>query len=178
MRASGTRVNTCPARRYQMNRIVLVVENDDDLRDAMLTALSYAGFRALGARSARQALCFLEDVSPCVIVIDFLLADMNGVELATAIRTRSSLELTPLLMTTGASVAARTELSRARIAVQVLEKPVDSETFTQTIEDLWRMNNAVDRAADAGNDNAQIVTDDQRADQLTERLSSRASPSR
>lgn len=121
-----------------MNKIILVVENHDDLRDLMVAALGHVGFEALGARSARQALSFLEDVSPSAMVIDFLLSDMNGVELAQAIRARQSFERTPLLMLTGAPEVARRELSRAGIAVQVVEKPLEPQAFTRKIEDLCR----------------------------------------
>jgi two-component system response regulator VicR len=121
-----------------MNKIILVVENHDDLRDLLVAALAHLGFEALGARSARQALSFLEDVSPCAMVIDFLLADMNGVELAQAIRARPSFERTPLLMLTGVPDVARSELSRAGMDVQVVEKPLEPQSFTSQIEDLCR----------------------------------------
>jgi DNA-binding response OmpR family regulator len=126
-----------------MGGIILVVENHDDLRDLMVTELSHVGFETLGARSARQALSFLEDVAPCAIVIDFLLADMNGVELAKVIRARPSFKVTPLLMLTGAPDVARRELSRAGMAVQVLEKPVDPETLTRKIDDLCRIDGVI-----------------------------------
>jgi DNA-binding NtrC family response regulator len=43
---------------------LLVVDNDEDMRDVVRTALSHAWFDTLGAASAKQALSFLDHVVP------------------------------------------------------------------------------------------------------------------
>jgi DNA-binding response OmpR family regulator len=117
-------------------KMVLVVENDEDLREAVASALAHSGFDALGARSARQALAFLDQVSPDLIVLDFLLPEMDGVELTKAIRSRAGLRHTPVLMVTGAPDVARAQLSKAGMDVQVLGKPLDADILARTVEDL------------------------------------------
>jgi DNA-binding response OmpR family regulator len=117
-------------------KMVLVVENDEELREAVGSALAHAGFDALGARSARQALSFLDEVAPDLIVLDFLLHEMDGVELTKAIRARAGLGLTPLLMVTGAPEVASAQLSKAGMDIPVLAKPLDADVLTRMAERL------------------------------------------
>ena len=119
-----------------MRNVVLVVDNDEDMRDIVRTALSHAGFDTLGASSAKQALSFLDYVLPTAIVLDFLLADMDGVELAKVIRWRSSCAQTPMVMLTGAPEVAEQQLSKAGLDVKVFAKPVALDVVTRNIEYL------------------------------------------
>ncbi len=119
-----------------MKKMILVVENDEDLREAVGSALMHAGFDALGARSARQALSFLDQVAPDLIVLDFLLYEMDGVELTRAIQSRAGLGHTPVLMVTGAPQVARALLLKAGMDIPVLAKPLDTDVLTRTAEGL------------------------------------------
>ena len=115
-----------------------MVDNDEDMRDIVRTALSHAGFDTLGASSAKQALSFLDHVVPEVIVLDLLLADMDGVELAKEIRWRSSCAQTPMVMLTGAPEVAEQQLFKAGLDVEVFAKPIALDVVTRKIEDLCR----------------------------------------
>jgi two-component system phosphate regulon response regulator PhoB len=119
-----------------MKKMILVVENDEDLREAVGSTLAHAGFDALGARSARQALSFLDQVAPDLIVLDFLLHEMDGVELTKSIRTRVGFRRTPVLMVTGAPEVARAQLSKAGMDIPVLAKPLDADALTRMAEQL------------------------------------------
>lgn len=58
---------------------IMVVEDDDALRDAALEALLQAGFAPFGARSIRGALGLLKTLpGRCLIVLDLTLADGAG----------------------------------------------------------------------------------------------------
>jgi DNA-binding response OmpR family regulator len=117
-------------------KVVLVVDNDEDAQEAMADALSHAGFYSLGARSARQALSFLEDIVPSVVILDFLLADMDGVKLAQAIRGLPAGVLMPMLVVTGSAAIAREHLLKENLNIQVLAKPVNPVVLTKTVEYL------------------------------------------
>jgi two-component system phosphate regulon response regulator PhoB len=133
-----------------MRKVVLVVDNDEDVRDSVVTALAHAGFDSLGARSARQALAFLDEIVPSAIVLDFLLGDMNGVDLAREIRSRAALAFTPLIMLTGAAGAAHERLLKSGLDVRVLSKPVETVALTNTIEDLFARLRPLDRPGSRG----------------------------
>ncbi len=137
LEGGGSRFGTLVAYvRNMVKNVILIVDNDDDVQEVMADALSHVGFYPLSARSGRQALSFLEDIVPSVVILDFLLADMDGVELARAIRARPFGMLIPMLIVTGAEDAARKRLLRENLNIQVLVKPVSVALFTSTIENL------------------------------------------
>ncbi len=81
------------------NLKILVVEDDDSLRDALLITLEAAGHLAEGAAGGGEALAMLERGGVFSMVIsDLRMAPMDGLQLLTEIRSRYPL-LPVLLMT-------------------------------------------------------------------------------
>jgi two-component system, cell cycle sensor histidine kinase and response regulator CckA len=66
-------------------RTVLVVDDDDAVRDVAVRALSRAGYRVIAARSGSAALDLLarqDDRATLLVVTDVLMPGMSGLELA------------------------------------------------------------------------------------------------
>lgn len=59
---------------------VLVVEDDQDILDAMLDVLQAEGFSAAGVADGRQALAYLdhEGMRPDIILLDLMMPRMDG----------------------------------------------------------------------------------------------------
>lgn len=59
---------------------VLVVEDNQDLRESLVEVLETYGYEAVGARHGQEALDKLStlDVPPCVIVLDLMMPVMDG----------------------------------------------------------------------------------------------------
>jgi two-component system response regulator FlrC len=77
---------------------ILVVEDDEALRDALLVTLEAAGHHATGAPGGREALDLLSREAFGMVVSDLRMAPMDGLELLAGIRARHS-ALPVLLMT-------------------------------------------------------------------------------
>jgi signal transduction histidine kinase/ActR/RegA family two-component response regulator len=65
---------------------VLVVEDNDDVRDMLVLALSLSGVETRGAASAAEALAVANEWRPQVAVLDIGLPDMDGFHLARTLR--------------------------------------------------------------------------------------------
>jgi len=65
---------------------VLTVDDNDDLRESIITALTHAGFTTLAARDGREGVALALEHHPDVILMDILMPDMNGHEAAEKIR--------------------------------------------------------------------------------------------
>ena len=66
-----------------MKEVVLVVEDDDLIRDSLLDVLRDHGYDAHGARDGQEALdklAELHDSLPCLIVLDLMMPGMDGRE--------------------------------------------------------------------------------------------------
>jgi two-component system KDP operon response regulator KdpE len=65
---------------------VLVVEDDDAMLRAVVAGLVARGYRAIGARSAKEAFAACEDAPPDVVLLDLGLPDVDGIEVCRHLR--------------------------------------------------------------------------------------------
>jgi urea transport system substrate-binding protein len=72
-----------------MRKHILVVEDDGDLRHALMTSIQLAGYRVDEAENGLQALEILENITPELILLDMKMPVMNGWEFVAALRRRS-----------------------------------------------------------------------------------------
>lgn len=79
---------------------ILVVEDEKDIREMLAFSLERAGFSVIPAETAEQALALLDGPLPGVVIIDWMLPGMSGVELARALRRDPVTSELPLLMLT------------------------------------------------------------------------------
>jgi len=99
---------------------ILVVDDNDALRENLAEALELEGYSVLVASDASAALLKLaEEPPPAVVLLDLMMPGMDGKELLERIRSDPRLATVRVVMTTGATGA------RARVASAdaVLMKP-------------------------------------------------------
>ena len=72
-----------------MKKKVLVVEDDTLLRDMLRTGLSEADFAVLEAKDGREGLAVAEAEHPSLILLDLLMPEMDGHEVAERLRKTS-----------------------------------------------------------------------------------------
>ena len=79
---------------------LLLVEDDPDIRQMLTFSLERAGFAIVSAETAEQALAALDGPLPALVIIDWMLPGMSGVELAKRLRRDELTKDLPLLMLT------------------------------------------------------------------------------
>ena len=79
---------------------VLLVEDEHDIREMLTFSLERAGFKVVGAESAEQALSVLDGPPPGIVIIDWMLPGMSGIDLARQLRRDPLTSDLPLLMLT------------------------------------------------------------------------------
>src|SRR5437899_198878 len=87
--------------------LVLVVDDEDDVRELIRVLLLRAGLSVVGARSGLEALRRLREEKPDLVVLDVTMPGLNGWQTLERIR---DLAETPVLMLT----ALGTELDKVR----------------------------------------------------------------
>jgi CheY-like chemotaxis protein len=74
-----------------MIHTVLLVEDEEELREMMTEALERAGYTVVAARDGQEALASLERIEHvCVVLLDLLMPGMNGWDFSTLSRRRPS----------------------------------------------------------------------------------------
>lgn len=81
-------------------RAILVVEDDEAIRDMVEFNLGRAGFEVITAGDCRQARIAIADQRPDLIVLDWMLPDTSGVELARSLRRDELTRELPIIMLT------------------------------------------------------------------------------
>jgi DNA-binding NtrC family response regulator len=119
------------ARAMAHEHSVLLVEDDEDARDALAALLSYDGIATRAVDGVRDALALLEDADyrPCVVLLDFRMPDLDGadfLERVAAVGTTA-----PIVVLTGdGEVAPR---AHALGAAEVILKPIEPEDLRAVI---------------------------------------------
>ena len=83
-----------------MSNVVLVIEDEQEVREMLSFSLSRSGFEVWEAASAEEALRRLEGPLPSLLIIDWMLPGMSGVDLARRLRRDEQTASLPIIMLT------------------------------------------------------------------------------
>jgi two-component system phosphate regulon response regulator PhoB len=97
--------------------LILVVEDEDAIRELIAVTLEGAGYRVLAAADAEQAQRMLGDSLPALVLLDWMLPGMNGLEFTRWLKRDDGLRDVPIIMLTARGEEAN--------KVQGLEAGVD-----------------------------------------------------
>jgi CheY-like chemotaxis protein len=112
-------------------RRILLVEDEPGLQQALALTLELEGFEVVRANNGREALTRL-DAGPDLIITDYMMPRMNGLELIKQIRSRPELAHIPILLTS----AALPRDVDSSLADAFLPKPMTISRLLETIAAL------------------------------------------
>lgn len=116
-------------------KTILVVDDEQMLREAAASYLEHNGFRVLTAETGGEALAVFERETVHLVVLDLMLPDVSGEEVCVRLRKRSRV---PVLMLT-AKTAEEDQLNGLRIgADDYLTKPFSLKVLHARIEAILR----------------------------------------
>lgn len=81
-------------------KTVLVVEDEEAIRDMLTFHLTRAGFRVTGAGRGSEARAVIANQFPDVVVMDWMLPDVSGLELTRQLKRSADTREIPVLMLT------------------------------------------------------------------------------
>src|SRR3954470_17742183 len=99
--ASGQRPNAKPLRTRVSSPLVLVVEDEVEMRALLRRLLTRAGYRVVEASDGSAALACLRATAPDLVLLDIMLPDIDGLEVARWIRAEPTIARLPIIMVTG-----------------------------------------------------------------------------
>jgi DNA-binding response OmpR family regulator len=117
-------------------RTLLLVEDEPSLAQVVARELSTAGFRVLQARSGEEALRRHESERPDVVVLDWMLPGLDGLEVVR--RLRASGASTPVLMLTARAEEADRVVGLEMGADDYLVKPFSTRELLARVRALLR----------------------------------------
>ena len=110
--------------------IILVVEDEADLRETLAIALEQDGFAVRQAANGREALCQLEESIelPSVILLDLMMPVMNGTKFLEALAARPRLSQIPVVV-----LSAAVEYLATPGVTASFRKPVKLDVLVRTL---------------------------------------------
>jgi DNA-binding response OmpR family regulator len=114
--------------------VVLLVDDDAELRVACADAVRCAGHEVLEASTLSQARESINARKPDVIVLDVRLWDGDGIAAAAAWRKCASLNATPIVILTGESSRSSIEAALLAGCDAFLAKPCTTEDLIAQVE--------------------------------------------
>ena len=120
------------------NRLVMIVEDDRDVRDSVREALEDHGYQTIGASQGREALELLRSsaAKPCIILLDMMMPVMDGWAFRKAQTADPALSSIPVIVLTAHSSASDT--ARDMGAVGFLRKPVTLQELLTAVKQECR----------------------------------------
>ena len=114
-------------------RTVLVVEDDDDLRETIALTLQLSGYQVREAANGRRALESIDEVLPDAILLDLRMPVMDAAQFLQHLKKRPG-ACPPVLVV---SAAADVEKAAARLGARDwLEKPFGIDRLIEKVQRL------------------------------------------
>ena len=112
---------------------VLVVEDDPDIREVLVTILGAYDYHVVAATDGADALAKLrggECPHPCVILLDLMMPGMNGAQFRAEQMNDPALAALPVVVLSG---DGRAPEKAGILDLEVLKKPVDFDMLLATV---------------------------------------------
>ena len=127
-------VSTPVSRSVWNMKTVLIVDDEYLIADILSFALEDEGFMTVTATSALKALEILGRERPDLIVTDFMMPGMTGLEFAERVKQNAAYLPTPIVLMSGAQAHLGT--ARPDLFLEVFEKPFDIAAMVARIKAL------------------------------------------
>jgi DNA-binding response OmpR family regulator len=111
---------------------VLIVDDEQLVRDLLVQFLSLRGYRALGVKDGAQALSMVEQAPPDLILLDLMLPGMNGVEVLRRLRDKHFSGA--IIIVTGSYDEELLQDAWLLHPQEVISKPIDLEKLLAIIQ--------------------------------------------
>jgi CheY-like chemotaxis protein len=126
-------VESCPAEALPDGPTVLVVDDDEAIREMLVLALELDGYRVLQAADGRAALEVFAQEQVDLVTLDVMMPGMDGWQVADALRADSRTRAVPRLMISGMPIDELMRACASRQAAAIITKPFDVEKVTALI---------------------------------------------
>jgi len=121
-----------------VGRHLLIVDDDDRIRELLKEFLAREGYRVTGAAHAAAAKRMMELIEFDLVVLDVMMPGESGLDLTSWVRNKAELSKTPVLLLTARGDAEDRIEGLARGADDYMSKPFEPRELVLRIDAILR----------------------------------------
>ena len=125
-----------PGGSMQQGPLVLIVDDDERVREYVRVNLEMEGYAVREAGSAEEGLGVLDEVSPDLILLDVMMPEVDGWEMLRRVQERHGVGAIPVVMFSGKVDEREAVEATARGAQGFLGKPFDPQQLIEHAKQL------------------------------------------
>ena len=125
-----------PAGSVQHGPLVLIVDDDERVREYVRVNLEMEGYSVREAGSAEEGLAVLEEVSPDLLLLDVMMPEVDGWEMLRRLQERHGIGAIPVVMFSGKVGDDAASEASARGAQGFVGKPFDPQQLIEHAKQL------------------------------------------
>ena len=121
-----------------MNNKILIVEDEKDIRDLIIYALQAKGYETISADDGEKALKMLKENKPDLVILDWMLPSVSGLEICRNIRRDKNIKNIPIIMLTAKITEDDKILGLDSGADDYVTKPFSTAELTSRVKAILR----------------------------------------
>src|ERR1700722_3746280 len=137
--------------------VILIVDDEKNLRDGLSEAVCDLGYQALVAASGHEALTTAATNKPDAVLLDLRMSDMDGLQVLSRLRAAASGANVPVAIITAYATAANTIEAMRLGAFDHLTKPIGREDLASLLTRMIRSSVVKSPAADPSDTEENLI---------------------
>ena len=125
-----------PGARDQTGPVVLIVDDDDRLREYVRANLELEGYNVREADNAEAGLAVLDEESPDLILLDVMMPEVDGWEMLRRVQERHGIGTIPVIMFSGKVDERSASEAAVRGASGFIGKPFDPQQLIERAKQI------------------------------------------
>lgn len=124
-----------------MDKIKILVVDDSETNLVLLEAvLQNSGYEVNTANNSNQAIYYLENNIPELILLDLLMPNVNGFDFIKILQKNKKWKDIPVIIVTAYANQENIEMANQLGVVDMIEKPIDINEFLERINKSFEFN--------------------------------------
>ena len=121
-----------------MNNKILIVEDEKDIRDLIIYALQAKGYETISTDDGEKALKMLKENKPDLVILDWMLPSVSGLEICRNIRRDKNIKNIPIIMLTAKITEDDKILGLDSGADDYITKPFSTAELSSRVKAILR----------------------------------------
>ena len=122
-----------------MKTNILIADDEPNQLELMAYNLETSGFGTIKARDGKNALQLIEDHSPDLVILDWMMPNMSGIDLCRTLRSRSETKQLPIIILSARSDDSDKSLGLDTGADDYISKPFSPKELISRVNALLRL---------------------------------------